>query len=65
MPRETPVRSMNRASKTVQVAMVEVARESDAEDTVAARIRRQFLDEVTLEKLLSSDMTTYARRGTY
>ncbi|MHB1087181.1 MAG: hypothetical protein ACYC19_00265 [Acidimicrobiales bacterium] len=56
---------MNRANKPVPVAMVEVARESDAEDTVAARIRRQFLDEVTLEKLLSSDVTTYARRGTY
>ncbi|MHB1209708.1 MAG: hypothetical protein ACYC1I_08395 [Acidimicrobiales bacterium] len=56
---------MNRPSEPVRGAIGNVARDSEDDDSIAGRIRRQLLDEVVREKLMSSDLTTYARRGTY
>ncbi|MBW4078018.1 MAG: hypothetical protein HIU84_05835 [Acidobacteria bacterium] len=56
---------MNRPSEPLHGAIGDAARESEDENSIAGRIRRQLLDEVVRERLMSSDLTTYARRGTY
>lgn len=56
---------MNKPSESVRHAPSVVVYEIHTQESIAGRIRRELLDEVVREKLMSSDLTTYARRGTY
>jgi hypothetical protein len=63
--KEIRPQSMNKPSESVRHAPSVVVYESHTQESIAERIRRELLDEVVREKLMSSDLTTYARRGTY